>query len=49
MYYKIENKECEVYKKLHEMRIKEYQMAKDNIDAINQRVCLEWNTTKKQN
>ena len=44
MYYKIENKECEVYKKLHEMRTKEHQMAKDNIEAINQRVGLEWET-----
>jgi len=44
MYYKIENKECEAYKKLHEMRTKEHQMAKDNIDAINERVGLDWET-----
>lgn len=44
MYYKIENKESEVYKRLHEMRTKEHQMAKDNIEAINQKVGLEWET-----
>ena len=30
MYYKIENKECEVYKKLHEQRTKEEQMELKN-------------------
>lgn len=34
MYYKIENQECEVYKKLHAMRTKEIQYQKENKLAI---------------
>ena len=45
MYYKIINKECEVYKKLYEMRSEEIQMAKDNIEAINEKVSLEWESS----
>ena len=42
MYYKIENKECEVYKKLHEMRTKEIQIGKDNIKAIEEKTGLKF-------
>jgi len=42
MYYKIENKECEVYKKLHELRTYEKQIEKENIEAIIEKVGLEW-------
>ena len=42
MYYKIENKECEVYKKLHEMRSKELQMEEDNKQLIAEKTGLEW-------
>jgi hypothetical protein len=42
MYYKIENKECEVYKKLHELRTYEKQIEKENIEAITEKVGLEW-------
>ena len=34
MYYKIENKECEVYKKLHELRTKELLISEENKQAI---------------
>lgn len=34
MYYKIENKECEVYKKLHAMRSEELRMEEENRQAI---------------
>jgi hypothetical protein len=34
MYYKIENKECEVYKKLHEMRTFELQLDEENLSKI---------------
>src|ERR1700733_14769033 len=34
MYYKIENKKCDVYKELHAMREKELQIEKDNVAAI---------------
>lgn len=37
MYYKIENKECEVYKQLHELRKKEIQISKDNETAIEEK------------
>lgn len=42
MYYKIENKECEVYKKLHEMRTKELQMEEENKQAITEKTGLKW-------
>ena len=41
MYYKIENKECEIYKKLHELRIQEYQIEKDNEIAIAEKAGLK--------
>ena len=37
MYYKIVNKDSEVYQKLHEMRTKELQMEADNKQAINEK------------
>jgi hypothetical protein len=42
MYYKIENKECEVYKKLFALRILELQITEDNIAAIEEKTGLKW-------
>lgn len=42
MYYKIENKECEVYKKLHEMRTKELQWEKENRQAVEEKTGLNF-------
>jgi hypothetical protein len=42
MYYKIGNKESEVYQKLHEMRINELQMEADNKQTINEVTGLTW-------
>jgi hypothetical protein len=42
MYYKIENKECEVYKQLHELRTKELKIEKDNISSIEEKTGLKW-------
>lgn len=42
MYYKIENKECEVYKQLFELRTKELQYEKDNKKAIDEKTGLKW-------
>lgn len=44
MYYKILNKECEVYKKLHELRTKELQIGIENEKAIKEKVVLEYKT-----
>lgn len=44
MYYKIENQECEVYKKLHELRTKELQIEADNINSIKERTGLDYET-----
>lgn len=44
MYYKIVNKESEVYQKLHEMRTKELQINKDNISAIESKTGLKFET-----
>lgn len=38
MYYKIENKECEVYKKLYELRISEIEMKKQNEISIQEKI-----------
>lgn len=38
MYYKIENKECEVYKKLHELRTSEIKIKEENEKAIQERI-----------
>ena len=40
MYYKIENKECEVYKKLHELRTKELRFEQENKEAIFEKTGL---------
>ena len=40
MYYKVENKECEVYKKLHELRTKELQIDKENENKVKEIVEL---------
>jgi hypothetical protein len=42
MYYKITNKECEVYKKLHEMRTKEIQYSKENWEAIEDKAGVKF-------
>lgn len=42
MYYKIENKACEVYKRLHEMRTSELQWEKENEQAINEKTGLSF-------
>lgn len=42
MYYKIENKECEVYKKLHEMRTFELQLDKENLSKIREKIGLSF-------
>lgn len=42
MYYKIVNKESEVYQKLHHMRSEELQFEKDNKKAIEEKVGLKW-------
>jgi hypothetical protein len=42
MYYKIVNKESEVYKKLHEMRTEELEMEESNKQAITEQIGLEW-------
>jgi hypothetical protein len=42
MYYKIENKDCEVYKKLHDLRSKENLMQKENEESICKKVGLEY-------
>ena len=44
MYYKIVNKESEVYQKLHKMRTKELQISKDNISAIESKTGLKFET-----
>ena len=44
MYYKILNKESEVYKTLFQMRKKELQIGKDNIKAIEEKTSLEWDS-----
>lgn len=42
MYYKIENKECEVYKKLHEMRSQELKWEEENKQAIAEKIGLNY-------
>lgn len=42
MYYKIENKECELYKKLHELRSQELVWEKENKEAICAKIGLKW-------
>lgn len=42
MYYKIENKDCEVYKKLYELRASELRIETANKKAIAAKIGLEW-------
>lgn len=42
MFYKIENQECDVYKKLHELRRKEEQIELKNIASIIEKTGLKW-------
>lgn len=42
MYYKIENKECEVYKKLHKMRTEELRIEEENKQLITEKTGLNW-------
>lgn len=42
MYYKIINKESEIYKKLYELRSKELSTAKDNLEKIEAKVGLKF-------
>ena len=44
MYYKIVNKESEVYQKLHEMRTNELQIEKDNVSAIESKTGLKFDS-----
>lgn len=44
MYYKIENKNCDVYNKLYELRTKEIQIKKDNEQAIEEKTGLKFET-----
>ena len=42
MYYKLIDKESALYKKLYDMRVKELQIEKDNVERIKQRYP-KWN------
>jgi hypothetical protein len=42
MYYKIENKESEIYKSLFELRQKEMMIEKENRKAIEEKILNEW-------
>jgi hypothetical protein len=44
MYYKIENKECEIYKKLHLMRTEEIQIGKENEKTLDEKIGLKFET-----
>lgn len=44
MYYKITNKECEVYKKLHELRTRELEIEEENVLAIKTKTGLDFET-----
>ena len=44
MYYKIENKESDIYKSLHDLRTKELQISDENVDAIKAKTNLNWKT-----
>jgi len=45
MYYKITNKESEVYKQLHALRTEELKIEEDNIKAIEEKTGLTWNNS----
>lgn len=42
MYYKIVNKDCEVYQKLFNLRQKEHQINEENLKAIKEKIGLEF-------
>ena len=42
MFYKITNKESELYKKLHELRSKELKIEKENDAAVKKLVGDDW-------
>lgn len=42
MYYKIENKDSEVYKSLHALRTKELKMSDENLSAIKEKTGLDF-------
>ena len=42
MYYKIINKECEVYKKLHKLRTEEEQIELHNLESIKEKTGLKF-------
>lgn len=42
MFYKIENKECQVYKELHALRTEELKIEEENIKAIEEKTGLKW-------
>lgn len=42
MYYKIINKESKVYQQLHELRIKEQKIERDNKEAVKNIVGCDW-------
>ncbi len=44
MFYKIENKESEVYKKLFDLRTKELEINKENLQALKDKIGLKWET-----
>ncbi len=45
MYYKIENKESEVYKKLHELRTNEFKIERDNLKSIEEKTGGDYKNT----
>lgn len=42
MYYKIVNKECDVYKKLHKLRTEELQMEEEYKQLLAEKIGLNW-------
>jgi hypothetical protein len=42
MYYKIVNKDCEVYQKLHALRTEELRIEEQNKQAIDERIGIAW-------
>lgn len=44
MYYKIENKDCLVYKSLYDLRTKELKISKENVVSIEQKTGQTWET-----
>ena len=42
MYYKVTNKESEVYKALYQLRSKELQLEKDNLETVKKTVQYDW-------